>query len=57
MINVLSPFLKSLGRPLMTLHHQLENRETESRGARAIRPSLWKMTAQTCLERTQETTY
>ena len=57
MINVLSPFLKSLGRPLMTLHHQLENRETEGRGAQAIRPSLWKMTAQTCLERTQETTY
>lgn len=54
MIKVLSLFfLKTLGSPLIALHHELEKRETEGSGAQAIRPSLSKMTAQTCLQRMQ----
>jgi hypothetical protein len=55
MINIFSPFLRTLGSPLIALHHQLEKWDTEGWGAWSNRPSLWKMTAQTCLEKTHET--
>jgi len=53
-IRELRLFLISFGTLLIALHHQLENQASESWGAIAFRPNLWKISVHTCWMNTHE---